>query len=387
VLVVALASGCGGGGALDGTDGRADTRSVAPADDGQAVQEAARGQTVRWWMFGGDERINGYVRDHVIPAAEGAGVTLEQVSIDDTGAVVQRVISEREAGRDSGGAVDLIWINGENFALGKQLGLWREDWARALPSARFLDPEDPTLAFDFGVEVEGQEAPWSRAALVFARDTRRVGTPPASVEELLAYARANPGRVAYPAPPDFTGSAFLRLAVQEMGEDEALEALRAARPFLHRQGRALPKNEAELSRLFGDGEVDFAMSYDPSFVMSGVRRGTFPRWARPFAMDRTLINVSYVTIPANASSPEGALVVADLLLSPGLQAVKADPEVLGVPTVLDLGRLSPADRALFETARQSPYLLGPGSLGSPLTELPASEVPRLDERYRREVLR
>jgi ABC-type uncharacterized transport system YnjBCD substrate-binding protein len=104
-------------------------------------------------------------------------------------------------------------------------------------------------------------------------------------------------------------------------------------------------------------------------------------------MDRTLINVSYVTIPANASSPEGALVVADLLLSPRLQAVKADPEVLGVPTVLDLGRLVPADRALFDNARQSPYLLESGALGSPLTELPASEVPRLDERYRREVLR
>ena len=97
------------------------------------------------------------------------------------------------------------------------------------------------------------------------------------------------------------------------------------------------------------------MSYDPGFVLSGVRAGTFPEGARPFALDRTLVNTSYVTIPANAANREGAAVVADLLLSPELQAVKADPEVLGIPTVLDPARLDPADRAaLTRDGRRAP---------------------------------
>lgn len=386
-LLIALAAACGGDdgdqGAAAGTSGAA---AQGPEDFADVLAEA-RGQTVRWWMFGGDARINAYLAEFVIPAAAERGVTLEQVPIDDTAAVVQRVLSEREAGRDTGGAVDLIWINGENFALGKEQGLWLEDWAGSLPNASLLDPADATLTTDFGVPTEGQESPWSRAALVFAHDPARTPDPPATVAAFLDYARANPGRVTFPAPPDFTGSAFLRLAVQELGEDEAIEALREVRPFLFDEGRSQPEDEAELNRLFGDGQVDIAMSYDPGFVQSGVRNGTFADSTRPYAMERTLVNVSFVVIPANAANQAGAKVVADLLLSPELQAIKADPAVLGIPTVLDLERLDEGRRALFADASPSPYLIGPDGFGELVPELEASEVTRLEERYRREVLR
>lgn len=376
--VLASVVACGGG------DGAAP--AGLPADWSQ-VEARAEGQTVRWWMYGGDARINAYVRDHVVPAAARRGVTLRTVPVDDTAEAVQRVLAEREAGRDSGGAVDLIWINGENFALGVEAGLWLEGWAGGLPNAAFVDPEDPSIASDFGVPVEGRESPWNRAALVFARDPERVARAPRSVAGILAYARANPGRVTYPAPPDFTGSAFVRLAAQELGEDAAIAALRDIRPSLYGGGRSLPKSEAELNRLLGDGQVDIAMSYDPAFVLSGVRAGTFPARVRPFALDRTLVNTSYVAIPANAANREGAAVVADLLLSPALQAVKADPDVLGIPTVLDPARLDPAARAALAPAGAGPHLLAAGELGEPLAELPADEVGRLEERWRREVLR
>ena len=375
-----LAAACSGG------DEAGSTAPALPAEWAD-VRAAAEGGTVRWWMYGGDARINDYVREHVVPAAAAQGITLEQVPIDDTADAVQRVLAEREAGRDSGGAVDLIWINGENFGLGVEAGLWLEDWAGRLPNAALLDPDDPSLTSDFGVPVEGRESPWSRAALVFAHDPSRLAEPPSSVAGLLDYARANPGRVTYPAPPDFTGSAFVRLAVQELGEDEALRRLAEVRPFLYREGRSLPKSEAELNRLFGDGQVDIAMSYDPGFVLSGVRAGTFPEAARPFALARTLVNTSYVTIPANAANREGAAVVADLLLSPELQAVKADPEVLGIPTVLDPARLDPADRDALTREAESPYLLGPDALGELIAELPAAEVSRIEERWLTEVLR
>jgi putative spermidine/putrescine transport system substrate-binding protein len=379
--VTLLIAAAGGGG------GSADAHATRLPADWSQVLGQARGQTVRWWMYGGDARVNDYVRERVAPAAAERGITLEQVPVDDTADAVQRVLSEREAGRDSGGAVDLIWINGENFALGAEAGLWLRGWASRLPNARLLDPADPTLTTDFGVPVDGRESPWSRAALIFARDPARMPEPPRTIAALLDYARAHPGRITYPAPPDFTGSAFLRLAVEELGEDEAMRALREARPFLYRQGREQPKSEAELDQLFGDGQVDLAMSYDPGFVLSGVRSGTFPPTARPFAMDRTLVNTSFVAIPANASHPQGAAVVADLLLSPRLQAAKADPDVLGIPTVLDPARLTAAQRRRLTTRASSPYLLAPDQLGMPLAELPAAEVGPLEQRWRREVLR
>lgn len=379
VLTALLLAGCGSNGAVE-----------PPAAGAQATFEdilrEARGQTVRWWMYGGDDRINAYVDDDVKPAAKKLGVTLERVAVSDTADAVGRVVAERRAGKDSGGAVDLIWINGENFAAGKQAGLWLKDWSDDLPNSRYIDFSDPSIRTDFQVRIDGQEAPWSRAALIYAADRRRVRQPPGDLDALLEWAREHPGRFTYPAPPDFTGSAFVRQVVQAKGEDEAFTYLRELKPLQYRAGRVLPKSEAELNRLFSDGEVDFAMSYEPNFIATAVRRGQFPRSVRPFVLgEGTLTNVSYVTIPANAAHSAGARVVADLLLSPDLQAIKADPRRLGIPTVLDVERLPDDSKRRFADLSSSPYRLE--DIGKPLPELAADRIAPLEERWKREVLR
>lgn len=377
-------SACGGS---DDDAPAAAASSGTAAADFAAIEREARGQTVRWWLYGGDDKVNAYLDDVVAPAAREAGITLERVPVTDTADAVQRVVSERRAGKRTGGAVDLVWINGENFAAGKRAGLWLKDWATDLPNARaFLNPSDASLREDFQVPVDGQESPWQRAAFVFAHDERRTPQPPRTFDELLAYARANPGRVTYPAPPDFTGSAFVRQVVAAKGEDGAMRYLRELAPLLYREGRTYPKSEAELTTLFGDGEVDLAMSYDAAFVNSAVRKGQMPRSASPFLLgDGALQNTSFVAIPANAANAAGAQVLANLLLSPELQAAKADPDVLGNPTVLDLDRLPAADRERFTEATGSPYLLT--DLGRPVTEVSADRVAPLEQRWTREVLR
>lgn len=337
-------------------------------------------------MFGGDERINRYVDEVVAPALAEAGVKLRRVPVSDTADAVQRVASQRRAGETAGGAVDLIWINGENFAAGKEAKLWLEDWATMLPNARLVDFSDPTINRDLQVPIDGQELPWSRAAFIFAHDSARVAEPPAGFDDLLSYARANPGRFTYPAPPDFTGSSFVRQAVIAMGEDEAFDYLAELRPLMWEGGEKFPGSEAELNELFANGEVDFAMSFDPSFIETAVRMGQFPRSARPFLLEGgALVNSSYVTIPADAANVEGAQVVANLLLEPRLQAIKADPRRLGVPTVLDLARLDPRDRARFERTTRSPYLLE--DFGQTKNELPAGRVAPLEARWKRTILR
>ena len=375
-LAFALAA-CGGGAADD-------ARRVA--GDFDALAARAKGQTVRWWMFGGDERINRYVDEVVAPAVAEAGVALERVPVSDTADAVLRVASQRRAGETDGGAVDLIWINGENFAAGKEAGLWLEDWATMLPNARLVDFSDPTINRDLQVPIDGQELPWSRAAFIFAHDSARVAEPPAGFDDLLAYAREHPGRVTYPAPPDFTGTSFVKQAVIAMGEDEAFDYLAELRPLMWEDGEKFPGSEAELNELFANGEVDFAMSFDPSFIETAVRMGQFPRSGRPFVLEGgALVNSSYVTIPADAANVEGAQVVANLLLEPRLQAIKADPRRLGVPTVLDLARLDPAARARFERTTRSPYLLD--DFGQTKKELPASQVAPLEARWKRTILR
>ncbi len=366
VAVVGVVVAAGGADRADGFD---------PAGAEWAdIAAAAEGQTVRLWMWGGEAALNDYIDDDVIPAAAAAGVTLERVPIDDTASAMSRLVAEADSATGDG-AIDLLWVNGKNFEQGSDAGLWLDNWVPNLPNAALLDPDDPTLWNDYGVPTQGQEMPWSRAAFVFAHDTARVDPPPRSFDELLEFARANPGRVAYPTPPDFTGSAFVRQAVQALGEDAAFELLAELDPLLWRGGETYPVDQAEIERLFAAGEIDLAMSYIPNFVDVGVSRGSFAETVAPYLFDGgTLSNVSFLAIPARASSPEGAMVVADLMLGPALQRAKLDR--VGIPSVL------PAE-ALGASTQGSLHRLD--DYGTPLEELPADRLPAIDRRWLDEI--
>ncbi|MGF1600263.1 MAG: ABC transporter substrate-binding protein [Acidimicrobiales bacterium] len=365
VAVAGLLTVAGGGG--DG-DGGFDPQG----QDWAEIAEAAEGRSVRLWMWGGEAALNEYIDDVVVPAADAARVTLERVPIDDTATAMARLVAEADGGSE--GAIDLLWVNGKNFEQGKDAGLWLQDWVTVLPNAALLDPADVTLWSDFGVATDGQEMPWSRAAFVFAYDSATVEAPPRSFEELLAFAREHPGRVAYPAPPDFTGSAFVRQAVQSLGEDAAFELLDELDPLLWRGGETYPVDQAEIERLFAAGEIDLAMSYNPNFVDVAVARGSFPESVVPYVFDGgTLSNVSFLAIPARTSSPEAAMVVADLMLGPDLQAAKLD--LVGIPSVLGPD--------VVEVDAPSPHRLT--DFGTPLAELPAERVPELDRRWLEEI--
>ena len=364
VLLSLVAAACG---SSDNASGTADL------GDWDSILSDADGQTVQLWMWGGDTVLNSYIEDTVAPAVADLGVTLEQVRIEATADGIDRIVSEIEAGSDDG-AVDLIWVNGKNFSQGKDSGLWAQDWVSALPNASLLDANDPTLFSDFGVPTDGQEAPWSRAAFTFAYDSAVIDNPPSTFAELTDWVAANPGRFTYPAPPDFTGSAFVRQAVQALGEDEAFELLATMRPNLWNGGESFPKDEAELNTLFGNGEVDLAMSYNPNFVQVNVDQGIFAGTARPFIFEGgTLQNVSFLAMPANAGSASGAMVVMNEMLTAELQSEKLSQ--VGVPAVVDIGGV----------VEETDYRLS--DFGTPLEELPADDVPRIDERWRTEVLR
>ena len=369
------------------------------------VREEARGQTVALWMFGGDEQGNAYVDDVLVPAAAEQGVTLRRVPVAETSDAITRILSERQAGVTDG-EVDLVWVNGDNFGTAKEAGGWLCGWADDLPSREFTDPEDPLLQDDFGVPVDGCESPWHKAQFTLVYDSAKIPDPPTTLEGVLAYAEANPGRFTYPAPPDFTGSVFLRevllsvnggpdgvpLEFSQEAYDElapaALDRLKALAPSLWRGGTTYPQSQEELDRLYAGGQVDMTMTYGPATLTSKVADGTFPATTKVLTLEEgTVGNASFLAIPSTSGSQAGAMVVADLALSPAQQLAKARPETWGQFTALDLDRLSEADRAAFEALPASPVVppyevLSEGAHG----ELSSAWVPVLDEGWRRSVL-
>ncbi len=375
--------------------------SVATADpdprDWNGVLAEARGQTVYWNAWAGDPRINEYIAWAGREAQARFGVTVVHVKLADTAEAVSRVVAEKAAGRTAGGGVDLIWINGENFASMKRNGLLFGPWAESLPHFPLTDPEgNRGVREDFTVPVAGLEAPWAKAQIVFYHDAAETKDPPRTIPDLLAWARAHPGRFAYPLPPNFLGSTFLKQALIALsGGNELLyrpagdefaavtaplwDYLDALHPYLWRTGRAFPANGTELRRLLADREIDIGFSFNPAEATSAIARRELPESVRTYVLTGgTIGNVSFLGIPYNAAHKAGAMVLADFLLSPEAQARKQDPAIWGSATVLAMAKLAPEDRARFAGIALGPATLPPEELGAPIPEPHPSWMERLE---------
>jgi putative thiamine transport system substrate-binding protein len=266
--------------------------------------------------------------------------------------------------------VDLVWINGENFAAMKREGLLLAPWAEALPNFRFVDTVGkPTTLNDFSVPTDGQESPWGMAQFTFYADGQRLPRPPQSMAELLALARQQPGRISYPRLPDFTGTTFVKQALLEHVADVGVlgkppvaadfnrvtaplwQFLDALHPHLWRGGKQFPQNPAAVRQMMSDGELLLAMTFNPNEPANEIaaKRLAPSVVAWQFAKG-TIGNTHFVAIPYNAKAAAGAQVVANFLLSAAAQARKADIAHWGDPTVLDISKLPQAERALFSAA-------------------------------------
>lgn len=373
------------------------------ADDWQATLDAARGQTVYWNAWGGDERTNAFITWVGQETERLYGVSVEQVKLTDTAEAVTRVLSEKAAGQDDGGSVDMIWINGPNFLAMKEQGLLHGPFAADLPNARYLDlsPSSPN-AVDFTVPVDGMESPWRLAKFVFTYDSARVDAPPQSMAGFADWAAAHPGRFTHPDPANFMGATFLKQALIELAPDPAVlqqpvtdAAFAAAaaplwawydalRPNLWRGGDSFPENQSVQQQLMNDGEVDMAMSFDPASTAAAIAQGLLPETARVFVpRGGSIGNVSFVAIPYNAANAEGAEVVANFLLDPATQAHMQNIEVLGSFSVLDPARLDAGARAAFAALPTAPALPALEDLGPTLLEPHASWMSRLTEEWAR----
>lgn len=363
------------------------------------IEKAARGQTVYWNAWAGSEQTNAYLQWVAQQLKASHGITLQHVKITDTADVVKRVRAEKASGRGAGeGTVDLVWINGENFAAMKREGLLFGPYAEALPNFRWVDTRGkPTTLNDFSVPTEGMESPWGMAQFTLFADSQRLPQPPQGMQALLALARSQPGRITYPRLPDFHGTTFVKQALVELAPDAKALArpltdaafaaqtvplwpfLDALRPHLWRAGKQFPQNAAAVRQMMADGELLLALTFNPNEAANEIAAKRLPATVVSWQFEKgTIGNTHFVAIPYNARAKAGAQVVANFLLSPPAQARKADIAHWGDPTVLDVARLPAPERALFGTGQL------PGLVKAPAPTLPephASWVEPLEKAW------
>ena len=361
------------------------------------VVAKARGQTVNFNAWAGDEKTNAFIAWVGDEVAKRYGVKVVHVKLKDTAEAVTRVVAEKAAGRDAGGSVDLVWINGPNFLALKEQRLLFGPFTQALPNYARVDTTNiRSNVVDFTIPVDGMESPWRRAQIVFVYDGRRVKAPPRSVPELLAWAQANPGRLTHPSVRNFLGSTFMKQALYELAPDPAVLQKPATdgnfaavtaplwawydalKPHLWRRGQHFPENGPAQRQLLNDGEIDLMISFNPSEAAVAVHAGLLPDSVRTVVFAKgTIGNTSFVAIPYNAASKEGAMVVADFLLDSATQAHAQDFRQMGNFTVLDIAKLTPAERKRFDDLPRSPALPTNAELGATLLEPHPSWMTRI----------
>ncbi|NGN96873.1 ABC transporter substrate-binding protein [Grimontia sp. S25] len=333
--------------------------SAADLSNWEKIEEGAQGQTVYFNAWGGSQEINAYLRWAGDELKDRYGVTLQHVKVSDIAETVNRLVAEKAAGKNEGGSVDMVWINGENFKSMKSNGLLFGPFVENLPNWSIVDKSLPVKE-DFTEPTNGLEAPWGVGQLVFIHDEKTLANPPASFNEMLSLAKAFPGKITYPKPPAFHGTSFLKAALLELSMDTAplykpadqadfnavtaplWKYLDELHTVAWRQGKQFPAASAETMQLLDDGELLLAITFNPNAAETAVKNGTLAPSAKAFAFNEgALSNIHFMGIPWNANAKEGALVAVNFLMSEEAQARKANSDYWGDPAVVKLSDSKP----------------------------------------------
>ncbi|WP_372803088.1 ABC transporter substrate-binding protein [Paracoccus seriniphilus] len=358
--------------------------------DWAAVEAQAKDEgSVNLYYWGGSDLLNVWMDRVVAPALESQGVELNPVRITSTKDAVDLVLAEQNSGA-SEGSVDMIWLNGENFATLKRQDALFGSFAPLLPNAANLEwnPEDERSVLnlrDFGVETGGAEIPWSGEQYVCAYNADRVAAEdvPSTFEALRSYLEENPGKFTYIKPPHYIGNTFVQEAIYAHNPDgtgaepfqqssdqipaaelarlitPGMEYLRDLEPLLLDAAGGSPRypeDNAALDGLFLNGEVDFSCTFGLYAVATGLATGSYPEAAQQFIFPEghMIKNKNYLAIPVNAPHPAASLVLANWMTSVEAQASKL--QQTGMPSGIDSWKLDEAGAKAI--AEASPGLVG-----------------------------
>jgi putative spermidine/putrescine transport system substrate-binding protein len=371
------------------------------------VIKGGKEKTVRFALWGGNEKINHWI-DHFVSSRlkERFNIKLIRTPLSDTELAVKKLMIDKKFNREAG-SIDILWVNGENFKNLKERNLTWKSFLKELSNSQYLDLKDESLTKDFGIEHLGHEAPWGKAQFVYIFNQQKMNTPLQNPESLYQWVKMNPGKFTYPAPPDFTATAFLRdLLLQIIPSNDYNKMinnidhqlykkysqvlwafLNKIKPFLYRKGQYYPESLSKVHQLYADEVIYLTFDYYPLSAQRNIEKKFFPEQSHTFVMSKgSLSNTHFLSIPFNSPSKEAAMTSINFLLSFEAQVSKFQPKNWGDFPVLNLEALTKKQRKKLQSVDLGEATLPLKKLiNAQRTELPASYIGLLEKDWKKYV--
>lgn len=369
------------------------------------MKKEAKGSTVTFYGWGGDEVLNKWLDDVFAPdMKEKYDIKMERVPMD-IDQILSQLSGEMEANKKDGD-IDMIWINGENFKSAKEKNMLYGPFTDKLPNfSKYIDTKSEDVNYDFAYPIKGYEAPYGKAQFVFMKDNAVAKETPKNAEEFLEFCKKYKGKVTYPKLPDFTGSVFVRNIIYEtcggyeqfmdMKADKAtvkkaiqpaLDYLKKLNPYLWNGGKSFPDSSTKCEKMYSDGELVMYMTYGAYDAAVGIDNGTYPKTTQTFQFDKgTIGNTNFMAIAANSANKAGAMVAINEMMSPEIQASRYK-EMKTLP-VVSYDKLSDDQKKEFDNVDLGKGVIAQDELLSKrLPEMPAQLVPVIEEIWQEEVV-
>lgn len=252
------------------------------------------------------------------------------------------------------GSADLLILTKKGFGQLKDAGVLYGPYSNKLPNVAMNQVgESYENAWLDGKPMDDMAVQLGKNQLVLFFDEDQMETAPATLSELKQFIIANPGKFTFPSLDSAEGQAFVNTLAASLcdqkklyegkldaKQQEALYApvgafLKEIRPYMWMQGKQLPKNVAELDRLFKEGQVSFSMSLDQNKAVSMIKEEKFPDGAKAYVLSSGTTGFGqYAVIPFNSANKSGAMSLINELLGGEMQGSKYNPKNWGnLPSV------------------------------------------------------
>ena len=202
--------------------------------------------------------------------------------------------------------------------------------------------------------------PYRGSVVFLAYDTKVVTTPPKTLDDLLAWIKANPGKFAYNSPKSGgSGAAFVATVLDkyvpsadrqkmtigyekglESGWNQGFATLKGLNPYVFQKG-VYPNGNQLILDMLASGQIAMAPVWSDMFI-NGQKTGAIPATISyaQIATPSFTGGSAYLGIPATSPRQQGALKLANFVLTPEVQAMITQ-EIAGFPAI-SLAKL-PAD--------------------------------------------